>query len=246
MLQPFVINPQIKNIFKDNFKQYEKKHDRNRSPQWNTSAKLSGHTGVQMNQLLLEKIELCCRTPVPINYWWRQLDFVFEKSLSFGHKLVYIIYCTLPVWQKRLFSMKRLWRIDRSRHLFVFIINRNYKSAKGCVRYVMSVLNDWSINYIMEICHFAAQWLVEIISWQTKPRYSTKNINFIANRPCQYAFQTQCFIINIKICAEYRDMVPKAKAGSSGTWAEGDRPNPKCTSLTTRSWVPGPNIMHIS
>ena len=24
MLQPFVINPQIKNIFKDNFKQYEK------------------------------------------------------------------------------------------------------------------------------------------------------------------------------------------------------------------------------
>ena len=56
------------------------------------------------------------------------------------------------------------------------------------------------------------------------------------------------YIIQIKICAEYRDMLPRprlvcqepglrpipghatqAKAGLSGTWAEADRPKPRCT-----------------
>ena len=31
-------------------------------------------------------------------------------------------------------------------------------------------------------------------------------------------------IIQVKICAEYGEMVPKVKSGSSGTWAEADRP----------------------
>ena len=36
-------------------------------------------------------------------------------------------------------------------------------------------------------------------------------------------------VIQIAISAEYRDMVPKAKAGLSGTWPETDMPNPRCT-----------------
>ena len=41
--------------------------------------------------------------------------------------------------------------------------------------------------------------------------------------------------IQIKICAEYRDMVPKAKTGLSKTWAEADRPKPRCTGQTDRA-----------
>ena len=42
-------------------------------------------------------------------------------------------------------------------------------------------------------------------------------------------FSIQHYIIQVKICAEYWDMIPKAKAGFSGTWAEVDRPKRSCT-----------------
>ena len=42
--------------------------------------------------------------------------------------------------------------------------------------------------------------------------------------------------VQIKICAEDRDMIPKIDAGLSGTWAKAERPKPKSAWKTDRGF----------